>query len=666
MKTNNKVNYLTLIKEPSVENRMAAMETLTGLHIRALTVYEDCAIEVLASRDEAQLLRDSQLFKGIFKSAITKEHFERLSDRERIIAGLWNERFSPEYRAKTKNKKHYGKSWGGHKDLKEPLPYTRFDEVAVMQEMDKYFRDYPEAENTKGFAELAGKHRSETFARFEKAKTAPEVLHNLKTLYDRLSPRYKKLLLLLDWEIIENIIKWFFLEAACWKMNGEISVGIVFVESSRDGGPEFGTTERNEICDEIITGLNWLASQQPAGNLTWVMDFQFVRIDVADGTGDPDEAYWRDPAVEKITYHGATYTADWSGIADYREDMRRRNFSRHAYVIFVTPYNNSWYAYAGGGRLTLANKDNWAGWGQDILDTVSAHETSHLFGAMDEYTGSGTPCSDCEAIGGCDKIPNGNCGACARPSTDCMMAENEHRICDYTKGHIGWSDMFVELWTADDAWAGTDDHVEIDIGERVFTLDNSDVDDRERNNRNGYAIWDNGISRDEIKRVLIRKGEDGFAGGWELQRVRVFHNGEIICDQSPGVWLEDDKCWWIGCTTDDTLVNTLTVKISTADESWAGTDDDVSITLGGHTWDLDNSGHNDFERGNTDTFELDPKTGLHISDITSVRISKSSDGFAGGWKLKGVQIIVNGGSIFNNQGINKWLEDDDRIWSSAI
>jgi hypothetical protein len=30
-----------------------------------------------------------------------------------------------------------------------------------------------------------------------------------------------------------------------------------------------------------------------------------------------------------------------------------------------------------------------------------------------------------------------------------------------------------------------------------------------------------------------------------------------------------------------------------------------------------------------------------------------------------VQVIVNGSSIYNNQSISKWLEDDDRTWSAS-
>jgi len=176
-----------------------------------------------------------------------------------------------------------------------------------------------------------------------------------------------------------------------------------------------------------------------------------------------------------------------------------------------------------------------------------------------------------------------------------------------------------------------------------------------------------GLQRSDIKRVLIRKSPDGFAGGWKLKRVRVWQGGDLILrpEQHQPV-VEDDHRVWVGCITDRAVISTLTVKISTADVSWAGTDDDVTVTLAGRSWNLDNEGHDDFERGATDRFNLDPGTGFYVSDIHSVRISKSPDGFAGGWKLKGVQVIVNGNSIYNNQGVNKWLEDDDRAWADSF
>ena len=47
-------------------------------------------------------------------------------------------------------------------------------------------------------------------------------------------------------------------------------------------------------------------------------------------------------------------------------------------------------------------------------------------------------------------------------------------------------------------------------------------------------------------------------------------------------------------------------------------------------------------------------------------LSKSADGFAGGWKLKGLEIIVNGTAVYNKQGINRWLEDDSRTWTDSV
>jgi hypothetical protein len=248
-----------------------------------------------------------------------------------------------------------------------------------------------------------------------------------------------------------------------------------------------------------------------------------------------------------------------------------------------------------------------------------------------------------------------------------MMDQNSKRICPWTRGHIGWSHLFVELDTADEQWAGTDDDVWVDIGDRSFVLDTLDHDDRERNNRDGYPIWAPDLRREHIKRIMIRKSADGWLGGWKLHGLRAWFEAVLICDQ-PRIdrWLEGDHRTWVGCVSDRDLVSTLEVRITTADVMWAGTDDDVSITLSGRTWNLDNPWQDDFERGNTDSFSLDPGTGLHVSDIHSVSVHKSPDGFAGGWKLKGVRVLANGSTIFDNQSINTWLEDNDRSWSTSF
>ena len=54
--------------------------------------------------------------------------------------------------------------------------------------------------------------------------------------------------------------------------------------------------------------------------------------------------------------------------------------------------------------------------------------------------------------------------------------------------------------------------------------------------------------------------------------------------------------------------------------------------------------------------------GLNVGDIDRVQIEKSSDGVAGGWKLRGVKLVVNGRTLYERDGIEKWLEDDYRTW----
>jgi hypothetical protein len=159
---------------------------------------------------------------------------------------------------------------------------------------------------------------------------------------------------------------------------------------------------------------------------------------------------------------------------------------------------------------------------------------------------------------------------------------------------------------------------------------------RERGHTEGYAIWAPWLRAGDVQRVLIRKSPDGWAGGWKLGRIRVWFGRALICDRSPNQWLEDERRWWVGCVNDKTIVTSLRIKVTTGDVAWAGTDDDVVLTLAGRNWNLDNPGHDDFERGHTDTFDLDPSSGLRTTDLHSIRIHKSPDGFAGGWRLQGV------------------------------
>jgi CARDB/PLAT/LH2 domain len=114
-------------------------------------------------------------------------------------------------------------------------------------------------------------------------------------------------------------------------------------------------------------------------------------------------------------------------------------------------------------------------------------------------------------------------------------------------------------------------------------------------------------------------------------------------------------------------VSTITVEVHTADARSAGTDDDVSLRLGpGLEWTLDKRLYDDFERDDRDTYSvpIDSATrrGLSVGDIRYVEIAKSRDGVAGGWKLGGVKLTVNGRVLYRRANVNRWLEDNKRTW----
>jgi len=662
---------LFILCHSNEECRREAVRYLRDIGVKSISAHSNFALFGFATDKQIESARMCGLFSAIFSKSVNKETFEKLTPEQRNVCELWNHMRSSEYKKATRDFTEIGKSWSA-RDRKPPLPFVLYepeDFKRIIEEKLEISEAQLLKEAKKSRRKLA-RLNEKTFPKYErkleKIFKDPTTAYHLARIAYKLPPVYYNVIETLAYDFVAVLLA----EVSCWKMENEISVGVVFVESSRPNGPTFSSSERNTLRARVCDGLQWLSQQAPfAAQLTWIMDWQYNRIDVANGTDSSNEAYWRDPAIGQISYNGNTYTAEWASVARYREDMRIANFSSHAIVIFVTPFANSWHAYAGGGRVTLANRSNWGGWGIQTVDEITSHEVCHLFGGADEYTGSGTPCSTCGSTHGCYNIPNGNCGSCARPQQDCTMDGNQRRLCAYTQGHIGWADLFVELATADQQWAGTDDSVWLDIGDRTFVLDNPNHDDRERGNMEGYALNYTGVTKSQIKRVGIRKSSDGFAGGWKLKRVRLWCRGELICDHNNiNRWIEDNERWWAascGATTSD-IVNELIVKVTTADVSWAGTDDDVTFYMGGRSWNLDNPWLNDFERGRTNTFRLDPGVGLYRSMLNTIRIHKSPDGIAGGWKLKGLQIFINGTRIYNNQSINKWVEDNDRDWYGNI
>lgn len=108
--------------------------------------------------------------------------------------------------------------------------------------------------------------------------------------------------------------------------------------------------------------------------------------------------------------------------------------------------------------------------------------------------------------------------------------------------------------------------------------------------------------------------------------------------------------------------NKFTITIRTGDRNFAGTDANVFVTLFGtrgdsREFELDTPGRDDFERNQTDIFNV--QTSANIGDIVRIRLRHDNSGFAAGWFVDWVRVRnVDTGQVWQFN-VNRWLATDE-------
>ena len=219
-------------------------------------------------------------------------------------------------------------------------------------------------------------------------------------------------------------------------MIGSVAVGIIIV-SGDSGEEKFSDEEQSKIIQEVQEGLDWLATVEPKAKLSFSYDIQQIVVSASPGpyTEETDEYEqwerdWRDAALAELGYQ-----TGYQGYQKYASDLRDRRGTKWAYVTFFTKYPLHHFAYSIYSKVVMSYDND--GWGPDSLNRVFAHESCHIFGALDEY-GS----CRCESVGGQLSGPNGNCINCLprEQQLPCVMNANTLKMCDYTRKQIGWDD----------------------------------------------------------------------------------------------------------------------------------------------------------------------------------------------------------------------------------
>ncbi|MEK7814143.1 MAG: hypothetical protein AAB296_10315, partial [Candidatus Desantisbacteria bacterium] len=239
-------------------------------------------------------------------------------------------------------------------------------------------------------------------------------------------------------------------------MAGRVAVGIILPESS--GNTENWTADEvNKVISEIQAAMDWWASIEPDGHLSFYYDIhtpfdgtQSVKI-ATEPITTSDGGTWIKQVMNAIGYTnpGQGIVRDYFYyVFDYNNDIRDMFDTHWAFTIFAADSSNdkdgcfpdSGFAYAYlGGPFMVMTYDN-QNYGIDNMDAVCSHETGHIFYALDEYSGAS---SKTERSGYLDVI---NANHVSNPaSVPCIMKGlvqpfSNHQVCSYTRGQLGLRD----------------------------------------------------------------------------------------------------------------------------------------------------------------------------------------------------------------------------------
>jgi hypothetical protein len=230
-------------------------------------------------------------------------------------------------------------------------------------------------------------------------------------------------------------------------MIGSVVVSVIFPESSGASDPntETWSDERKSQClSQIMAGLDWWTHLNPRSPLSFTVVSQTVPTRY-EPISRPyyDESLWIPDMMSQLGYSGSRFTST----RDYINALRQQYHTDWGYVIFVVDSYNDYdgkfadgmfgYAYLGGPYMVLTYDDN--GYGISNMSVVAAHETGHIFHALDEYNGASSPS---EYSSGYFPTINGNHenSSAANDPDSVMRGGIRWSLDSWAKEMVGWRD----------------------------------------------------------------------------------------------------------------------------------------------------------------------------------------------------------------------------------
>ena len=106
-------------------------------------------------------------------------------------------------------------------------------------------------------------------------------------------------------------------------------------------------------------------------------------------------------------------------------------------------------------------------------------------------------------------------------------------------------------------------------------------------------------------------------------------------------------------------IESITITITTGNTKKSATDDSVMLQIGGHKWQIDKPNYDDFEKGKTDSYDLEIPEGMDSSWFRFLCFQKKNlTGKSDDWEMEKVVLMVNGNIVYEKAGLKAWLTFD--------
>ncbi len=185
-------------------------------------------------------------------------------------------------------------------------------------------------------------------------------------------------------------------------MFGEVAVGLVTPQCNGrfDKCSETWTPAMlDQVAHQVNVGLDWWTKRMN-GKVSFVVDQQrqiptgYEPINHSQA----DESLWIGDVMTNLGFKGSTY---FEQVYAYNNWLRQKYGTDWAFTLLIAnseknkngTFSNGFFAYSYvPGPFTVATYDN-DGYTINNMAAVIAHETGHVFGALDQYAGAKIACT---------------------------------------------------------------------------------------------------------------------------------------------------------------------------------------------------------------------------------------------------------------------------------